>query len=99
MNFSITKFSDLVEELVIQYITDVTKSALEFGRPGKISLEDLAYVIRNDKRKGLHEKFSEQLKFLQFFMTSFFLMRQNFFLELPHYRIRQTIAQSTRLDE
>ena len=29
----------------------------------------------------------------------FFLMRLNFFLQLPHYRIRQTIAQSTRLDE
>lgn len=41
-----------MEELVIQYITDITKAALEFGRPGKISLEDLAYVIRNDKRKG-----------------------------------------------
>jgi transcription initiation factor TFIID subunit 13 len=49
--FSIN-YLDLVEELVIQYIQDITKAALEFGRPGKISLEDLAYVIRNDKRKG-----------------------------------------------
>jgi len=51
-----TETVNLVEELVIQYITDVTKSALEFGRPGKISLEDLAYVIRNDKRKATRAK-------------------------------------------
>lgn len=51
-----TETVNLVEELVIQYITDITKAALEFGRPGKISLEDLAYVIRNDKRKATRAK-------------------------------------------
>lgn len=41
-----------MEELVIQYIQDITRSAIEFGKSGKINLEALAYVIRNDKRKG-----------------------------------------------
>jgi len=51
-----TETVNLVEELVIQYITEVTKAALDFGKPGKISLEDLAYVIRNDKRKATRAK-------------------------------------------
>lgn len=37
---------------MIQYIQDITRSAIEFGKSGKINLEALAYVIRNDKRKG-----------------------------------------------
>ena len=44
--------SALVEELVIGYITDTTKAALEIGKPNKITLEDITYVIRKDKRKG-----------------------------------------------
>ena len=44
--------SALVEELVIGYITDTTRAALEIGKPNKITLEDITYVIRKDKRKG-----------------------------------------------
>ena len=50
MNFSLN--SALVEELVIGYITDTTRAALEIGKPNKITLEDITYVIRKDKRKG-----------------------------------------------
>ena len=42
----------LVEELVTDYITETTKAALEIGKPNKITLEDITYVIRKDKRKG-----------------------------------------------
>ena len=35
---------------------------------------------------------------MKLIVTSFFFS-DIFFLRLPHYRIRQTIAQSTRLDE
>ena len=44
--------SALVEELVVGYITDTTRAALEIGKPNKITLEDITYVIRKDKRKG-----------------------------------------------
>lgn len=46
------KYLALVEELVIGYITDTTRAALEIGKPNKITLEDITYVIRKDKRKG-----------------------------------------------
>ena len=42
----------MVEELVTDYITETTKAALEIGKPNKITLEDITYVIRKDKRKG-----------------------------------------------
>lgn len=46
----------LVEELVIGYITDTTKQALDIGKPNKITLEDITYVIRKDKRKAIRAK-------------------------------------------
>ena len=36
----------------MDYITDTTQAALEIGKPNKITLEDITYVIRKDKRKG-----------------------------------------------
>ena len=50
----------LVEELVIGYITDTTRAALEIGKPNKITLEDITYVIRKDKRKG--KRFTQMLR-------------------------------------
>lgn len=50
----------LVEELVIGYITDTTRAALEIGKPNKITLEDITYVIRKDKRKG--KRFAQMLR-------------------------------------
>merc|ERR1711970_599137 len=47
----------LVEELVTDYITEkTTKAALEIGKPNKITLEDITYVIRKDKRKAIRAK-------------------------------------------
>ena len=46
------KILELVEKLVVDYITETTQAALEIGKPNKITLEDITYVIRKDKRKG-----------------------------------------------
>jgi len=47
---------ELVEKLVVDYITDTTQAALEIGKPNKITLEDITYVIRKDKRKATRAK-------------------------------------------
>ena len=45
---------------MIGYITDTTRAALEIGKPNKITLEDITYVIRKDKRKG--KRFAQMLR-------------------------------------
>ena len=57
--------SALVEELVVGYITDTTRAALEIGKPNKITLEDITYVIRKDKRKGkIQPRYHKNICFL-----------------------------------
>jgi transcription initiation factor TFIID subunit 13 len=51
-----TETINLVEDLVIQFIADTTSKALAVGKPGKISLEDVTYVIRKDKRKAVRAR-------------------------------------------
>ncbi|XP_060592025.1 transcription initiation factor TFIID subunit 13-like [Ruditapes philippinarum] len=46
-----TESVDLIEDLVIEYITEMTKRALEVGRPGRISVEDIIFLIRKDPKK------------------------------------------------
>ncbi|VDD76472.1 unnamed protein product [Mesocestoides corti] len=41
----------LVEEIAVQYLLDMTRRALEMGRLGKITVEDIAYLVRSDPRK------------------------------------------------
>ncbi|VDM20954.1 unnamed protein product [Hydatigera taeniaeformis] len=41
----------MVEEIAIQYILDMTRRAMEIGRVGKITVEDIAYLVRSDPRK------------------------------------------------
>ena len=48
----------------MDYITDTTQAALEIGKPNKITLEDITYVIRKDKRKG--KKFSFEFETINF---------------------------------
>lgn len=43
-----TESVELLEELVLKYITETTQKAMQRG---KISLSDMMYVIRKDKRK------------------------------------------------
>jgi len=47
---------ELVEKLVVDYITETTQAALDIGKPNKITLEDITYVIRKDKRKATRAK-------------------------------------------
>lgn len=43
-----TESVELLEELVLKYITETTQKAMQRG---KITLADMMYVIRKDKRK------------------------------------------------
>ncbi|XP_064629635.1 transcription initiation factor TFIID subunit 13-like [Lineus longissimus] len=46
-----TESVDLLEDLVIEYITETTKKAMDVGRPGKIAVEDIIFLIRKDPKK------------------------------------------------
>ncbi|RUS90700.1 hypothetical protein EGW08_001504, partial [Elysia chlorotica] len=46
-----TESVDLVEDLVIDYITEMTKKAMEIGKSGRIIVEDLIFLIRKDPKK------------------------------------------------
>ncbi|XP_076444481.1 transcription initiation factor TFIID subunit 13-like [Babylonia areolata] len=46
-----TESVDLLEDLVIEYITEMTKKAMEVGRPGRIAVEDIIFLIRKDPKK------------------------------------------------
>ncbi|CAH1799345.1 unnamed protein product [Owenia fusiformis] len=46
-----TESVDLLEDLVVNYITETTKKALDVGRQGRIAVEDLIFLIRKDNKK------------------------------------------------
>lgn len=46
-----TESVDLLEDLVIQYITEVTYKAMEVGRQGRVQVEDIMYLMKKDPRK------------------------------------------------
>lgn len=46
-----TESVELLEELVLKYITETTKKAMDVKNNGKITVEDIMYLIRKDKRK------------------------------------------------
>ncbi|XP_041351772.1 transcription initiation factor TFIID subunit 13-like isoform X2 [Gigantopelta aegis] len=46
-----TESVDLLEDLVIEYITEMTKKAMETGRAGRIQVEDIIFLIRKDPKK------------------------------------------------
>ncbi|ELU10337.1 hypothetical protein CAPTEDRAFT_176701 [Capitella teleta] len=46
-----TESVDLLEDLVVDYITDMTQKAMQVGRPGRISVEDVIFLIRKDPKK------------------------------------------------
>ncbi|TPP67084.1 Transcription initiation factor TFIID subunit 13 [Fasciola gigantica] len=41
----------VLEEIAVKHIIDTTKKALRTGRPGKISVEDVTYLVRRDPKK------------------------------------------------
>jgi len=42
---------ELLENLVIDYIAEMTKKAMDVGRPGRITVEDIIFLIRKDAKK------------------------------------------------
>lgn len=46
-----TESVELLEDLVLKYINETTRKAMDVGRTGKITVEDIMYLIRKDKRK------------------------------------------------
>jgi transcription initiation factor TFIID subunit 13 len=42
---------DLLEDVVVEYITEMSKMAMDIGRPGRISVEDVIFLIRKDAKK------------------------------------------------
>ena len=42
---------DLVEELVIQFITEMTVKAMEVGKSGRVHVNDIIFIIRKDPKK------------------------------------------------
>jgi len=46
-----TESVELLEELVIEFITDLTQKASQIGRPGRVQVEDIVYLIQKDPQK------------------------------------------------
>ncbi|XP_077977206.1 transcription initiation factor TFIID subunit 13-like [Glandiceps talaboti] len=46
-----TETVDLLEDLVIEFMTEMTHKAMEVGRPGRVQVEDIVFLIRKDPRK------------------------------------------------
>ncbi|XP_071497514.1 transcription initiation factor TFIID subunit 13-like [Diadema antillarum] len=42
---------DLLEDLVLEFITEMTLKATEVGRQGRVQVEDIIFLIRKDPRK------------------------------------------------
>ena len=61
-----TESVDLLEDLVIQYITEITYKAMEVGKTGRVTVEDVVYLMRKDPRKFTRVKelllMNEELK-------------------------------------
>ncbi len=48
---SYTETIDLVEDLVMKFLTDVTMRAYNFGANDRVSVQDLMFVLRKDAKK------------------------------------------------
>lgn len=46
-----TESVELLEDLVLKYINETTRKAMDVGRTGKITVDDIMYLIRRDKKK------------------------------------------------
>ncbi|RWS17911.1 Transcription initiation factor TFIID subunit 13-like protein [Dinothrombium tinctorium] len=61
-----TESVDLLEDMVIQYIIEVTYNAMEVGRQGRVQVEDIMYLMKKDGRKYARVKdlliMNEELK-------------------------------------
>lgn len=61
-----TESVDLLEDLVIEFITEMTHKAMEIGRTGRVQVEDVVFLVRKDARKYARVKdlltMNEELK-------------------------------------
>ncbi|KAG5684685.1 hypothetical protein PVAND_013902 [Polypedilum vanderplanki] len=61
-----TESVDLLEDLVIEFITEITHKASEIGKTGKVQVEDIVFLVRKDQRKYARVKdlltMNEELK-------------------------------------
>ncbi|XP_048201626.1 transcription initiation factor TFIID subunit 13-like [Perognathus longimembris pacificus] len=46
-----TESVDILEDLVIEFITEMTHKALSIGRQGQVQVEDIVFLIQKDPRK------------------------------------------------
>ncbi|XP_055288029.1 transcription initiation factor TFIID subunit 13-like [Moschus berezovskii] len=46
-----TESVDILEDLVIEFITEMTHKAMSIGRQGWVQVEDIIFLIRKDPRK------------------------------------------------
>lgn len=42
---------DLVEDLVVEFITEMTLKVMEVGKSGKVHVNDIIFLIRKDPKK------------------------------------------------
>ncbi|MEQ2274939.1 Transcription initiation factor TFIID subunit 13 [Xenotaenia resolanae] len=61
-----TESVDILEDLVIDFITEMTHKAMSIGRQGRVQVEDIVFLIRKDPRKFARVKdlltMNEELK-------------------------------------
>lgn len=61
-----TESVDLLEDLVVEYITEMTLKAMDVGKKGKVHVEDIVFLIRKDPKKYARVKdlltMNEELK-------------------------------------
>ncbi|XP_067131991.1 transcription initiation factor TFIID subunit 13 [Centruroides vittatus] len=61
-----TESVDILEDLVIEFITVMTHRAMEIGRIGRVQVEDIVFLVRKDPRKYARVKdlltMNEELK-------------------------------------
>ena len=57
---------ELVDDLVVQFITEMTLKSMDVGKKGKLRVEDILFVIRKDTKKYARVKdllmMNEELK-------------------------------------
>ena len=57
---------DLVEDLVVEFITEMTLKAMDVGKKGKVHVEDILFLVRKDPKKYTRVKdllnMNEELK-------------------------------------
>ncbi|OCT91382.1 hypothetical protein XELAEV_18014434mg [Xenopus laevis] len=61
-----TESVDILEDLVIEFITEMIHKAMSIGRQGRVQVEDIVFLIRKDPRKFARVKdlltMNEELK-------------------------------------